>query len=234
MTKLAVQAQSGGDMPDITEVGSQQVMPLINAGALMDISDLVVDAPWIDQINESEGSVDFNDRVMEAVFNSKSLGKVSIGQGSTASDSASEVDLSGASVVAYSSVADLAGGLFFFDDDADDLSGIRVKDVFSNLDGMGRADRVRYDTPTFFGFTASASTAEDQQNDAALRWGAEMAGFQAGAAVAYSEPDGSDHRINGSASALHLDTGLNLTVAGFVRGSRLNVYSGVERIAAAS
>jgi multiple sugar transport system substrate-binding protein len=54
MTKLAVQAQSGGDMPDITEVGSQQVMPLINAGALMDISDLVTDAPWIDQINESE------------------------------------------------------------------------------------------------------------------------------------------------------------------------------------
>jgi multiple sugar transport system substrate-binding protein len=54
MTKLAVQAQSGGDMPDITEIGSQQVLALINAGALTDMSELVADAPWIDQINESE------------------------------------------------------------------------------------------------------------------------------------------------------------------------------------
>jgi len=60
---------------------------------------------------------------------------------------------------------------------------------------------------------ASTSMVEDQQYDVALRWGAEVAGFQAGAAVAYSDPKDSDYRINGSASALHLDTGLNLTFA---------------------
>jgi multiple sugar transport system substrate-binding protein len=54
LTKLAVQAQSGGDMPDVTEVGSSHVLALINSGALMDISGLVADAPWIDQINDSE------------------------------------------------------------------------------------------------------------------------------------------------------------------------------------
>ncbi|MGC9357937.1 MAG: ABC transporter substrate-binding protein [Anaerolineae bacterium] len=52
--KLAVQAQSGGDMPDIVEVSSQHVLALINAGALMDIASMVEGAPWSDELNPSE------------------------------------------------------------------------------------------------------------------------------------------------------------------------------------
>ena len=110
-------------------------------------------------------------------------------------------------------MSDLAGGLLFYDSDADALTDIQVKNVFSNLDGLGRKDRLRYDTPEIYGFMASASAVEDQQYDAALRWGAEFAGFRAGAAVAYSDPKNIDYRINGSVSAIHLDTGLNLTFA---------------------
>ena len=194
-------------------VGTGQVNEDFSIGTNFEVEIQSNDSSKVDQIDESEGSVTFNDRKLEAVFTSKTLGVVSIGQGDTASNSTSEVDLSGAAVIAYSSVSDLAGGLFFFDNDADDLSGITVGEVFSNLDGLSRKDRVRYDTPVFYGFTASASAIEDQQYDAALRWGAEVAGFQAGAAIAYSEPDDSDFRINGSASAIHLDTGLNLTLA---------------------
>jgi ABC-type glycerol-3-phosphate transport system substrate-binding protein len=53
-TKLAVQAQSGGDMPDVVETSSQHALALINAGALMDIADMVAEAPWYDQLNPSE------------------------------------------------------------------------------------------------------------------------------------------------------------------------------------
>jgi len=53
-TKLAVQAQSGGDMPDVVETSSQHALALINAGALMDITDMAASSPWIDQINSSE------------------------------------------------------------------------------------------------------------------------------------------------------------------------------------
>ena len=53
-TKLAVQAQSGGDMPDVVEASSQHVLALINAGALKDISGMVEGAPWIDELNPSE------------------------------------------------------------------------------------------------------------------------------------------------------------------------------------
>ena len=194
-------------------VGTGQVSEDFIIGTNLEVELQSNDSSNVNQIDESEGSVSFKDRRAEVFFKSEALGMISIGQGWTASDSTSEVDLSGASVISYSSVADLAGGLFFFDDDADDLTDTKVKNVFSNLDGLGRKDRLRYDTPEFYGFMASASTIEDQQYDVALRWGAEVAGFQAGAAVAYSEPKDSDYRINGSASAIHLDTGLNLTFA---------------------
>ena len=138
-------------------VGTGQVSEDFSIGTNIEVEMQSNDSANVDQINESEGSVNFKDRKLEAVFKSKRLGTVSIGQGDTASNSTSEVDLSGASVVAYSSISDLAGGLFFFDDDTNDLTTIQVKDVFSNLDGLSRKDRVRYDTPEFYGFTASAS-----------------------------------------------------------------------------
>ncbi|MBN1259150.1 MAG: extracellular solute-binding protein [Anaerolineae bacterium] len=53
-TKLAVQAQSGGDMPDVVEASSQHVLALINAGALKDISGMVEDTPWYANLNPSE------------------------------------------------------------------------------------------------------------------------------------------------------------------------------------
>ncbi len=53
-TKLALQAQSGGAMPDVVEVSSQHVLPLINTGALMDISEMVADFGWVSELNASE------------------------------------------------------------------------------------------------------------------------------------------------------------------------------------
>ncbi len=53
-TKLALQVQSGGDVPDIVEVGSQHVNALLNVGALMDISDLVKGASWLGELNPGD------------------------------------------------------------------------------------------------------------------------------------------------------------------------------------
>jgi multiple sugar transport system substrate-binding protein len=53
-TKLALQARSGGDMPDVVEASSQHVLPLIATGALMDISDMVADKEWLGTLNPSE------------------------------------------------------------------------------------------------------------------------------------------------------------------------------------
>ena len=53
-TKLALQVQSGGDVPDIVEVGSQHVNALLNVGALMDISDLVKGTSWLGELNPGD------------------------------------------------------------------------------------------------------------------------------------------------------------------------------------
>ena len=51
----------------------------------------------------------------------------------------------------------------------------------------GRLNGVRYDTPTFAGFTLGASWGEDDYWDIALRWSGEHSGFKMAFATAYSE-----------------------------------------------
>lgn len=53
-TKLALQSQSGGEMPDVVETSSQHILPLINTGALMDISDMVTEFEWAETLSEAE------------------------------------------------------------------------------------------------------------------------------------------------------------------------------------
>jgi len=128
-------------------------------------------------------------------------------------------------VIAYSGVADIAGGLQFRNDDGGALSGIRVDDAFFNFDGLGRRNRVRYDTPVFGpGLQLSGTAASDDRYDVALTFGGDYgawSGVDAGpftmlGAVAWSEPnqENNDWRLDGSASFLHNPTGLNLTVSG--------------------
>lgn len=145
---------------------------------------------------------------MEVWWENDTLGKIWLGQGDTASNSTSEVDLSGTSVVAYSGIADMAGGLEF-------ENGLRIKTVFFNFDGLSRRDRIRYDTPTFAGFTLSTSFTDEDHWDAALRYAGQFGGTKVVAAASYVEPDSTadfDYRISGSASVLFAN-GLNATIA---------------------
>ena len=170
----------------------------------------------VSQENEQgQGPNNFTERKIELFVRSKTYGRISLGQGDTASNGTSEQDLSKTGVIAYSGVSDMAGGIEFLDDD-DNVSGVSIGDVFSNLDGLSRDDRVRYDTPTFAGFTASTSWGADDAFDVALRYANEFGGIRVAAAVAYAEPEDDsdvDDRLNGSASVLHTPTGLNLTFA---------------------
>lgn len=157
-----------------------------------------------------------NERKLEFYIDSKSLGRLWVGQGDPASNNASEVDLSGTEVSGYSSIPDIGGGLAF--SDGDDGTGPTIGQVFNNFDGRTRDDRIRYDTPRFLGLQASASAIENDIWDVALRYTQEFAGTKVAAAIAYSDQDErfDFDQINGSASVL-LPFGLNLTGAAGVR-----------------
>ena len=200
-------------------VGVGKLNEDLSVGAVMEMETESNSSAEVSQVNQDTGTVNFKNRKTEAYFDSKRLGRLSIGKGSAASDGSSEVDLSGTTVVAYSGIAGLAGGLLFRDKDTGDLTDIEVNDVFVNFDGLGRVDRLRYDTPIFHGFRFGGSAVEEESWDAALRWGGEGYGVQAAGALAVAGTSESDEGklYSGSFSILHLNTGLNITAASAIQ-----------------
>jgi len=159
-------------------------------------------------------------RKAEVYMESKEYGKFWFGQGSMASDGTAEVDLSGTSVVGYSLISDMAGGPFLRLDDGT-LSSVRVKDAFTNYDGLGRKLRFRYDTASFGGFSVSSSfgtqvvpdPTEVAVWDIALRYDQTIDDVKVSGALAFSRPGDGNSIYDASVSLLHQPTGLSLTLA---------------------
>lgn len=174
----------------------------------------------VDQENKEVTNI-FDQRKTELIFDSKRYGKLSLGKGDTASFQTDISDLSGTTVIAYSSISDTAGGIRFREKDGDVLTDVRILDAFNYWDGLGRLSRVRYDTPKFGGFTLGFTAASDKRYDAAVRWGGQGYGIKAAASAAIADPnvDGQGINYNGSFSVLHEASGWNFT---FSAGSRKN------------
>ncbi len=158
-----------------------------------------------------------NLRKAETILANPGFGTLWLGQGSMASDGIAEIDLSGTTLVAYSSITELAGGQFFRLDGGA-LSRVTIGRVFNNFDGARRL-RARYDTPSWRGFSLSgaagqeALTADDRDFfDLALRWSGAAQDVRISAGAGYNWR-GADETLAASASALHAPTGLSLTLA---------------------
>ena len=170
-------------------------------------------------IGEDGDSTDvtFTERKMEFYVQHETFGKLYLGQGDTASNGTSEVDLSGTDVVNYSGIADMAGGFTFRTSDDDPAPRPAIGDVFSNFDGLSRRDRIRYDTPKFGPVYFSASYMNGQSYDFAGRFAYEWDGFGKLAAAASWLPADTRHfnfkQYSGSISFLH-NSGINLTFSG--------------------
>lgn len=164
-------------------------------------------------------SENWNLRHADIYFASKKMGKLSLGHGDSASQGSSEVDLSGTAVASYSDVKQLAGGHLFYTDTTG-LSATNIKSVYNNMDGLGRDDRLRYDTPTYNGLTFSVSAISGDAYDAALRYSRQYGDTKVAAAVAFAtfgdQSTTIDSQYSGSASIL-LDCGFNFTVAAGMR-----------------
>ncbi|MCI5140730.1 MAG: hypothetical protein D3909_03175 [Candidatus Electrothrix sp. ATG1] len=176
-------------------------------------------------MQEESISSELKERKMEVYFDSEKIGKLSVGRGDMVSNGSSEVDLSGTGVAGNSGAADAGGGFAFYNTtpvvvaEGEEAKSITVGDVFDQMDGLSRRNRVRYDTPTLGGLSLGVSAGEKERADVALTYSGKFADdTQLKAVVAYSDPgEGVDYTlISGSASVL-FGFGLNFTVAG---GSR--------------
>jgi predicted porin len=122
---------------------------------------------------------------------SKHWGKLTVGRLNMATSGISVIDLSNAGVVITSEPGEFQGAFFLRNGLgraastwANLCGGPSVAGPYSsdcNEHGPLRRDAVRYDTPSFHGFTAGVSWGEDDIWDAALRYAGEWHGFRVAA-----------------------------------------------------
>jgi hypothetical protein len=193
-------------------VGTAQATDDLAIGATIELSIAPNKSGNVDQLNQDTNNI-FDQRKTELTLDSKRFGKLWLGKGDTASYTTGSVDLSGTGVIAYSTIVDTAGGLFFRERGSDELTEVRIGNAFSAFDGLNRRSRIRYDSPKFAGFQVRTSAISDQRYDGSLWWAGQGYGFKAAGAAAagYPNEDGTKMQYNGSFSALHENTGLNLT-----------------------
>jgi len=212
-------------------VGTAKATDDLTIGSKIEFAIAPNESGVVSQDDEESGDF-FDQRWAEVSLDSKRFGKISLGKGSTASDNSAEVDLSRTDVVQYASIADIAGGLKFRQNNGDTLTDVRISDAFKDLDGLSRKNRLRYDTPTFYGFSLAGSLVSDQRYDASLWWGGQGLGFKAAGALAFADPneENTNYQYDGSFSLLHEATGLNLTLSGGLKqlddqGDAKNFYA---------
>jgi predicted porin len=211
-------------------VGTARATDDLTIGSKIELSIAPNKAGEVDQNNQETNNV-FDQRWTEVSLDSKRFGKLSLGKGATASYGSAAVDLSGTGVISYATIADTAGGMLFRQTSDDSLTDVRIGQAFNSFDGLNRRNRVRYDTPAFYGFHLAGSLVSDDRYDAALYWGGQGYGFKAAGAAAFADPneDDADFQYDGSFSLLHESTGLNLTLsAGWLerddQGDAQNLY----------
>lgn len=125
------------------------------------------------------GDSAFGFRKTDISFTHATLGKLSIGQGDTASDNKPSLDSTGTNNagVTYGS------GIDVFDKTAN-TNGTTAGSHFASYFG-GRKDRIRYDAPSIAGFSAGADFGQDGFWDVGLKYGATYNDIQIAAAISY-------------------------------------------------
>lgn len=163
-----------------------------------------------------------NIRKVDFSLETASYGTFSAGQGSMATDGVAERDLSGTTLVTYSSIPDTAGSMQFRSSDGT-LSGIEIGDVFSDFDG-GRRGRIRYDTPVFgggfsvgaaYGKEILATDNDDEFMDVALNYANTFGDYKVDGSVGFSrrDRDGVDRDDTIASVSVRHSSGVNATLA---------------------
>ncbi|MBU0679841.1 MAG: porin [Proteobacteria bacterium] len=157
-------------------------------------------------------------RHVDISLTSGRFGRISLGQGDTASNATSEADLSGLKISGiHVGVHDLPAAFVFHNETADDYSTATgsIETFFNSMDGLSRRARLRYDSPNLQGFTLSGSLTEKNGNDLALRCQYSLPTLKIKSALAYAHPGKGAYyeQTNGSLSVRHA-SGTSLTLAG--------------------
>ncbi len=187
---------------------------------------------------------------------SESLGRLSWGRQSQATDNLMLTDLSGVHSIFAANSVNFDGASFGLQNGGVQ-SGLNWTNIsFCHTLGVGifgdcsgdRTDSIRYDTPTIAGFVLSAGWGEDDFYDVALRYAGEFGEFKVGAAIGYTKRDrdsgagggivvGDPEYYQAAFSIMHTPTGLffvanggieEVSVAGHPDGEEFYLKAGIR------
>jgi hypothetical protein len=171
---------------------------------------------------ESSNNPAWTIRIQEIAVDHKRYGKLTLGQGNTASTDRVVVDLSGSGLAAGNNPADMAGGIQFVNTTTKSFSAT-IGDVFDKIDGIDKDDRVRYDLPEFAGFNLGVSHTDGGAWDVGGGYAAEIGTVKLQAAAFYANVAAASttrkDMWGGSGSIKH-KSGLSLTMAGAIRNQK--------------
>lgn len=130
-------------------------------------------------------------------------GRLTLGHGNMSAFLTASMDLSGTDIIAFSHTG-VTGGSLVTD------GGTALGALVTDFNGVGRKDRVRYDTPVFGGLVLTASAAEEDLFDVAAFFSRDLDGIKVAAAAGFTSDYQGGDLASGSASVL-LPIGVSLT-----------------------
>lgn len=205
--------------------GDARINPEWSAGFLLEVGVRIANSGTVNQFVDDNvpSNLALDLRHSAWYIESNRLGRVWVGHTNMATEGITEINLSNAAVIGAVDVNNYAGGFFARLNDrllvGPDLgSALRWRDLTSQFHGAAnpgdgtRANLVRYVSPTFSGFTFSASWGEDDFWDVALRYANEFNGIRVAGGIGFQQwTDGNDNSVflaNG-VDALVVGTGLS-------------------------
>ncbi len=195
------QGENGNTGTRMGIVGSGKVTNDISLKTILEYSVSSGDTGGGSQFVNEGGSTGFSVRKLDVILSSKKFGSVWMGRGSGSTDGTSEVDLGGMASArlggaAYYPVADFI--LMDKNSSAVPQAVATVGRFFNSYDGTSRQNRIRYDTPTFFGFMASASLIDKHNVDASINYEGKLAGTEIAGAIGYCHTKGTQSSGSGA------------------------------------
>ena len=153
-------------------------------------------------VNQGGSASRFDVRHLDVILSSKKFGAVWMGRGDSATNGTSEVNLApGMSSARLGGTTASDIGEYMLLDKNSNLGTQAVATVdrfFDNFDGASRTNRIRYDTPTFFGFMGSVGLIDKHNVDAAINYEGKIAGTEIAGAVGYCHSKGTNSAGNSS------------------------------------
>lgn len=206
-------------------------------GGLVEINVIQNSTATSDIRNSASDPANLTIRKSEVFLKDETYGDFFIGRGAMVSDgSIEDTDFSGIShVFLGANGQEIASGVSLINKRTGNrlntgggtTATVRVKDIIGSTDGLSRRDRVRYNSPAFYGVSLQASHGYTRNNDVwdvAAKWGATMFDHKFAAIITYAQ----DNTVALTGASAGVNTGYKQVdgSAGVLFKNGFNVFIG--------